>query len=85
MAPRTVFHGIPLCDVCNRLASVATTQGAFCTEHAAQQPLQRYASASKLDRINRLRERVRQAKEANPEDPIAPIMLGLLDLLEAEL
>lgn len=40
---------------------------------------------SRSAKINRLRERVKQAYEANPQDPLPGILQGMLDLLEDEL
>lgn len=40
---------------------------------------------SRRDRIARLRERLKQARDANPEDPVPGILAGILDLLEDEL
>lgn len=37
------------------------------------------------ERIARLRERVKQAAAANPDDPMPGIVAGMLDLLEDEL
>lgn len=34
------------------------------------------------DKIERLRERVRQAQQANPDDPVPGILQGIVDLLE---
>ena len=40
---------------------------------------------SRKARIDRLRERVKQARDANPNDPLPGILQGILDLLEDEL
>lgn len=38
--------------------------------------------AIRADRVRRLRERVKAASAANPDDPLPGILMGVLDLLE---
>lgn len=40
---------------------------------------------TKEERIRRLADRVHKAKEGNEDDPLIPVMLGILDLLADEL
>lgn len=40
---------------------------------------------SREAKLKRLRERVKQAADANPQDPLPGILQGMLDLLEDEL
>lgn len=40
---------------------------------------------SRAERIERLRQRLVKAKQGNEDDPVIPIVAGILDLLEDEL
>lgn len=75
------------CAFCERTSVGVNREGAHvCSDHRNQppeRPAGRKISVTRSrDKLNRLRERIAQARAANPDDPVPGILGAIVDLLE---